>query len=159
MENKLYRNIIYVFELMLCYRAWLKHKTYWKYEDDATMYNAQNAIKQLLNNMVKLMPRSEGNAWAIPKIHEQLHIAENINIYGAHKNVHTGPQEHNHIENSKKPCKQIQQNKSVLDWQLANRMTKKYIVNSAYQMYETRNDENLHVETINLSIKHLTHLK
>lgn len=106
-DNNLYRNIIYVFELMLCYRAWLKRKTYWKYEDDATMYDAQKAIEQLLNDIVKLMPRSEGNAWAIPKIHEQLHIAESINIYGKMyiqdlKSTTTLKIQRNHVSKSNK---------------------------------------------------------
>ena len=54
------------------------------------------------------MPQSKGNQWLIPKIHEQLHVADNIKIYGAHQNVHTGLQEHNHIMNTKKPSKQAQ---------------------------------------------------
>ena len=60
------------------------------------------------------MPRTEGNEWAICKIHEQLHVAENIKYYCAHNIVHTGPQEHNQIKNTKLPSKQVQRKKLIL---------------------------------------------
>jgi hypothetical protein len=109
-----YRDILYVFELMLCYGAWLKHDTYWKYNDTLQMYNVQKAIEKLLRQIIHLMPRTTGNNWEIAKMHEQLHVAENIYLFGAHRNVHTGPQEHNHIENTKKPSHQVQRKK--LNW-------------------------------------------
>ncbi|HEY9301929.1 MAG TPA: hypothetical protein VIQ31_37300 [Phormidium sp.] len=86
-----------------------------------------------MNDIIKLIPRTTGNNWDISKIHEQLHVADNIEKYGAHENVHTGPQEHNHIELTKKPSKQVQRKKSILDWQLANRTCEKYILNVAQQ--------------------------
>ena len=78
------------------------------------------------------MPRSTGNNWEICKIHEQLHVAENIHYYGAHHNVHTGSQEHNHIANTKQPSKQVQRKKLTLDWNLANRLSEKYLIDTAY---------------------------
>ena len=57
----------------------------------------------MIHLIIELIPRMVGNNWHIAKIHEQLHVAENILLYGAHENVHTGQQEHNHIENTKKP--------------------------------------------------------
>ena len=63
--------------------------------------SAQQAIENLLQSIIKLMPRSTGQEWEISTIHEQLHVAENIEYFGAHQNVHTGPQEHNHIANTK----------------------------------------------------------
>ena len=50
-------------------------------------------------------------------MHEQLHVADNIMLYGAHRNVHTGPQEHNHIENVKRPARLSQKRKVVSDLQ------------------------------------------
>ena len=87
---------------MLCFRAWLKQKTYWKYEDQNTFYNVQYTIKTLIQLIIELIPRTVGNNWHIAKIHKQLHVAENILLYGTHENVHMGPQEYNHNENTKK---------------------------------------------------------
>ena len=69
------------------------------------------------------------------KVHEQLHVVLNILLYGAHQNVHTGPQEHNHIQNTKKPSKQVQRNKHTFDWELGNRLADKYIIDSACQKF------------------------
>jgi len=89
----------------------------------------------LLKEIITLIPRSTGNNWDIVKIHEQLHVAENILLFGAHRNVHTGPQEHNHIQNTKKPSKQVQRNKFTFDWELGNRLADKYIIDSASQKF------------------------
>ena len=142
LENVTYRNIIYVFELMLCYRAWLKKDTYWYIEDNEALLRAQDAIETLLKEITTLIPRKTGNNWDIVKIHEQLHVAENIVFFGAHRNVHTGPQEHNHIQNTKKPSKQVQRNKCTFDWQLGNRLADKYIIDSAHQEFVSCNQGN-----------------
>ena len=115
-----YISTLYVFEQILCYRQFLKLNRYWERDDNQTFYNVEVAIEKLLNQIITLMPRTEGNEWAINKIHEQLDVAENIKYYGAHSNVHTGPQEHNHIKITKLPSKQVQRKKVDLDWQLAN---------------------------------------
>ena len=107
LDNITYRNILYVFELMLCYRAWLKKETYWHVDNDNALLKAEQAIETLLKEIITLIPRSTGNNWDIVKIHEQLHVALNILLFGAHRNVHTGPQKHKHIQNTKKPSKQV----------------------------------------------------
>jgi hypothetical protein len=43
-------------------------------------------------------------------------ILDDIDVYGAHLNYHTGLLELNHIENIKKMAKMTQRSKSVLDW-------------------------------------------
>ena len=105
-------DIILALESMLCYRAWLKLDSYWKYSDTGTFHDVQEAIATLLRQIIACVPRTTGNNWEIAKIHEQLHVAENILLFGAHRNVHTGPQEHNHIENTKRPSRQVQKGKN-----------------------------------------------
>ena len=61
----------------------------------------------------------------IPKLHELLHIANNIRLWGAHSNIHSGPPEHNHIANVKRPGKGTRKLKSKFDFQLASRMYEK----------------------------------
>ena len=53
--------------------------------------------------------------------------------------MHTGPQEHNHIHNTKKPSKQVQRNKHTLDKQLGTRLAERYIIHTAYQKYVSEN--------------------
>ena len=126
-------------ELILCYRQWLKLPCYWKHEDTATYHNAQKAIEKLLINIIRLFPRTTGNKWAILKIHEQLHMAENIQFFGAHNNVHTGPQEHNHISNTKEPSKQVQRSKLTLDWQLGLQLSDNYMIKMAHNKFNPSN--------------------
>lgn len=142
LDNITYCNIVYVFELMLCYCAWLKKETYWHVDDNNALLKAEHAIETLLKEIITLIPRSTGNNWDIVKIHEQLHVAENILLFGAHRNVHTGPQEHNHIQNTKKPSKQVQRNKFTFDWELGNRLADKYIIDSASQKFAPTHEPN-----------------
>ena len=134
-----YVDILYVFEMMLCYRAWLQLDKYWMRNDREMFKTAQESIEKLLKSIIKLMPRSTGQNWDICKIHEQLHVAENIEYFGAHQNVHTGPQEHNHIENTKKPSRLVQRNKKSLDLQLAKRLSEKYLIETAFQKFNNVN--------------------
>ena len=58
----------------------------------------------------------------IPKIHEQLHIAHNIYLFGAHQNVHSGPAEHNHIKITKKASQHVQKRAKTYDSHLSRRL-------------------------------------
>ena len=75
-----------------------------------------------------MFPRLAGEAWKIPKFHEQLHIAFYIWLYGSHLNIHTGPQEHNHILNAKKPSQHTQKRKRNFENQLGNRLNDRYSI-------------------------------
>ena len=96
------------FETLLCYWQWLKKDEFWDLNNLQATVTAKTSIYKLVDGLKKLFPRSTGNQWRIPKIHEQLHVAHNIYLYGAHQNIHTGPVEHNHIEMSKKPSQHTQ---------------------------------------------------
>jgi len=102
LTTKKYNDMIEAFEMLLCYWAWLKKDEYWDCNDMKALECAKIAICKTVNQLVHLFPRSTGSQWNIPKLHEQLHIAHNIHLWGSHKNIHTGPQEHNHIDNAKK---------------------------------------------------------
>ena len=52
-------------------------------------------------------------------------------MFGAHRNIHSGPAEHNHIELSKQPAVRTQIRAHVFDWQVANRLVDKLVVNLA----------------------------
>jgi len=114
--------------MLLCYCIWLKQDNFWALDDEETLQAAKTAIAMLLKSVERLMPHEDGQGWHLPKMHEQLHIPNNIVLFGVHKNVCTGPQEHNHIENSKKPAKQTQKCKFTFDWQLANHLAECYLI-------------------------------
>jgi len=56
-----YSNMIYVFEMLLCYWSWLKKDTYWKWSDKQSMQLAEQAISTMLQNVQDLFPRSSGS--------------------------------------------------------------------------------------------------
>ena len=87
--------------------------------DKQVLKAAEMVIENFLAEIIKYMPRTQGNNWEICKMHKQLHVAKSIIFYGVHHNVHTGSQEHNHIDNTKKPSKQVQRKKLTLEWNLA----------------------------------------
>ena len=68
-----------------------------------------------------------------------MHIAYYIWLYGSHLNIHTGPQEHNHIANSKKPSQQTQKRKRDFDWQLGNRLNDQYSIEFATNQIKFHN--------------------
>lgn len=82
----------------------------------------------MVNQLKQLFPRSTGSQWNIPKLHEQLHVAYNIHLWGSHKNIHTGPQEYSHIENMKKSSDCTQKRKVMFDFQIAHLLVDKYII-------------------------------
>jgi hypothetical protein len=134
-HNKLkveeFHDILYSFRLLLCYWAWLKKDYHWDNSDEAQYQITKVSIAKMLQQLVKCMPRITGNCWNIPKMHEQLHVASNIHLFGLHKNIHTGPTEQNHIELSKTIACRPQLRKSTFDWQVANRLVDKMIIDLA----------------------------
>jgi hypothetical protein len=72
------------------------------------------------------------------RIHEQLHVPDDIEGNGASQGSHTGPTEHNHIRLVKQPAKGMQQRAKVLDRQLGQRVSDLYIDNMAHQPMSTK---------------------
>jgi hypothetical protein len=52
-------------------------------------------------------------------------------MFGAHQNLCTGPTEHNHIELSKQPARRMQMRANLFDWQVANSLVDKLVVDLA----------------------------
>jgi hypothetical protein len=135
-----YNNVIYAFEQVLCYWAWLKKDHHWSKNDPDQFDIAKEAIAELLRNLASCVPRTKGRGWDIPKFHEQLHVAQTILLFGSHKNIHTGPAEHNHIELSKKTALRTQMRKDTFDWQVANRLVDKMVIDLALEYMDVKDD-------------------
>ena len=122
-------DMLYIFEMLLCFWAWLKKEDYWHCGDEKSLADAKEAIATLLSETAIHFDRSSGQGWSIPKFHELLHIANNIRLWGSHQNIHSGPQEHNHIANIKQPARRTQKIKTKFDFQVATRVYERNLTN------------------------------
>jgi hypothetical protein len=95
----------------------------------------------MLRELIRLWPRVRGQGWEKAKIHEQLHVPDDIERNGAPQGSHTGPTEHNHIRLVKRPAKGMQQRAVVFDRQLGQRVSDGYIIDMAYQRMATPYDQ------------------
>ena len=118
--------------MLLCYWVWLKKDTYWTRGDKQAKEGAREAIRTMLSRLIELWPCSTGQGWERPKVHKQLHVPDDIERNGCPQGSHSGPTEHNHIALIKKQAKGTLKRRSNLDWQIANRTSETYIINSAF---------------------------
>jgi len=133
--------MVYVFQQILCYWAWLKQDTFWMAGDRNACIQATASIKIMIRQLTSLWPRKVGLEWNITKIHEQCHVPEDIHRHGRHKNVHTGPQEHNHIT-IKNAGKKTQMNRRTFDMQTGERLVDRLIIQRAYdRVVPLRNEQ------------------
>ena len=132
-----WRKMLYVFQQILCYWSWLKQDTFWLADDAHECSRATSSIKLMMRQLQSLWPRRSGFEWNLTKLHEQFHVPEDIHRHGKHRNVHSGPQEHNHIP-TKLAASQTQKNKAKLDLQTGERITDRLIIQSAYDRCATQ---------------------
>ena len=130
-EEGTWRKMVYVFQQILCYWAWLKQDKFWKANDPVACEAAAASIKIMMDQLQALWPRVDGLEWNLTKLHEQFHVAFDIHRHGNHKNVHSGPQEHNHID-IKNAARHTQMNKTKLDLQTGRRVIERLVVQRAY---------------------------
>ena len=101
--------------MLMCYWAWLKQDKYWQLDSKEQLESVKQSVSTMLDELITCIPRFKGNGWSIPKIHEQLHVPFYIQMFGAHRNLHMGPTEHNHIELSKQPARRTQMRAKEFD--------------------------------------------
>jgi hypothetical protein len=126
-----WKKMLYVFQQILCYWTWLKQETFWMAEDQEACDAATTSIKIMMDQLQTLWPRRDGLEWNLTKLHEQFHVPADIQRMGNHKNVHTGPQEHNHIS-IKKAARKTQLHKKKLDFQTGRRVMERLVIQRAY---------------------------
>ena len=127
-EHDLMVDTIYVLEMLLCFWQWLKKPQYWDRDDNNAYEMAQQSISNFMKELHTYLPRVLGQGWDTCKFHEMVHIAMNILLFGAHRNVHTGPAEHNHIALAKQPSTKTQKNRKTLEQDIAHRFVDRQIV-------------------------------
>jgi hypothetical protein len=91
----------------------------------------------MMRELQALWPREDGVAWLLTKLHEQFHVPVDIHRHGRHANVHSGPQEHNHIV-TKKASKKTQMQRLKIDLQTGERIVDRLILQRAFdRVHET----------------------
>ena len=136
------RDMIEVFQMMLCYLWWLKRTTFWKRGDKTARDEAQQAIRILLMQLTDLWPRNNGQGWVLAKFHEQLHVTDDIERNGNPHNSDSGPTERHHIDRIKKPATRTQRRKGVLDWQIACRQSESMMLDLVYLGMQLPTEDN-----------------
>lgn len=126
-----WNKMVYCFQQMLCYWVWLKQDHYWMAGDMAACQAATTSIKIMARQLQVLWPREEGLQWALTKLHEQFHVPYDIHRHGNHYNVHSGPQEHNHMS-IKAAAKKTQMQKHKIDLQTGERIVDRLILQRAF---------------------------
>ena len=135
-----WKKMLYCFQQILCYWSWLKQDRFWNADDEQGCEKATRCIKIMMKQIQVLWPRKEGLEWNLTKLHEQFHIPFDIFRHGAHINVHTGPQEHNHIQ-LKRAAKNTQRRKAVIDFQTGERVIDRLIIDKAYDILHKHKKE------------------
>ena len=78
------RDVIAVFEALLCFDQWLNMATYWRIENSVeAKLQVQTSIRTLLSMCKQHIPLAKNKTWKYPKFHELLHIVEDIERFGA----------------------------------------------------------------------------
>jgi hypothetical protein len=126
-----WKKLVYCFQQVLCYWAWLKQDHYWMAGDAEACAAATASIRTMARQLQALWPRQEGLEWLLTKLHEQFHVPFDIHRHGNHYNVHTGPQEHNHMR-IKAAAKKTQLQKHKIDLQTGERIVDRLILQRAF---------------------------
>ena len=96
-STKSVNDMIECFQMILCYWMWLKKKKYWKRNNNIAPEEALLSIREMLRKIISLWPREVGQKWNLAKVHEQLHLIDEILHNGAPVGFNSGPTERNHI--------------------------------------------------------------
>ena len=126
-----WQRLVYCFQQMLCYWVWLKQDKFWLASDEAACAYATQTIKIMMGQIQRLWPRKMGLKWLLTKLHEQFHVPRDIHRNGNHNNVHSAPQEHNHIT-LKNAAKKTQRQKQRLDLQTGERIADRLVLQRAF---------------------------
>ena len=126
--------IISVMERLLIFEAYLLRNGagFWAVEDkDVEEPKLKRKIAQLIRDMVRYIPREEGAGWKLQKIHEAMHIPEQITMRGPPRGFDTGANENHHISKAKRPAKQVRKRHGTFEWDVAQRVSDQLIAKTA----------------------------
>jgi hypothetical protein len=75
-------NFVDILEILISFHAWYKSEIPMPW-DDTSSSNVKHLVKQIIRKIIEYLPRQNGNGWKIQKLHELLHIVEDILSFGS----------------------------------------------------------------------------
>jgi Plavaka transposase len=125
-------DILELFEAMLCFDAWLNKPLFWPLDQTAEAKATLNvSIQELMAMCATRIPSNKINAWNFPKFHELLHLADDMERFGAPINFSAQRPESLLIPAAKLPGRRAQKRHegSLYEIQSAQRLADTHIIN------------------------------
>ena len=132
--------VLELFECLLCFDTWCKKAEYWTMADwAAEQQTALNAIRYMLSLLFVALPRTKGNGWALSKMHDILHVPNDITRFGSPWNYNTGFCEHNHKYQAKIPGRKAAKRHATFTKSVAKNIVDAHALNLFTQLIDQRN--------------------
>jgi Plavaka transposase len=141
------KNVLHVFEALVCFDAWLKEPCYWCYSNNETASNsAKQSIRVLLRLCRKYIPfnKLKPDCWKFPKFHELLHIPDDIMRFGSPSNFCAQRPESLLIQAAKHPGRRARKvhEGSLYELNAAQALSNSLLIDIAYnRIFTTGGDE------------------
>ena len=138
------KNIVEVFEALLCFDAWLMQDTFWDRSNSTNaIQSARSSIEALLKMCKNNIPAMKENCWKFPKFHELLHIVDDIERFGAPRNFNAERPESLLIYAAKRPGRRAQKRHAGIAYELqsAQRLADSHIINMVHTRIWSDNDD------------------
>ena len=145
-NNGQLRDVLSVFEMILCFDAWINQDTFWPTKsNDMYKESAMKSIQILMKKIKRWLPAPQRNqGWKNPKFHLLTHFVDMIERFGAPKNYDSQHPERNHKYNAKRPGRRSQKTNyaSEFEKQVARRVSEDIIINKLYDEINNYEFEN-----------------
>ena len=150
------KQVLTVFEAMLCFDQWLNQPTYWtKRNHRIAIESIQTSIRSLMKMCKDDIPTDNPSKWKFPKFHELLHIVDDMTRFGATTNFCAQRPESLLIPVAKQPGRRAQKRHegSKFELQAAQRLASSLMIATMHQRIwkttpEPQNDPSVKSETI-----------
>ena len=122
-------------ERLLVYNEWMKKTTHWQLDDVDSPVAYHAKIQDLMNEVMKAIPRTEGYGWKLSKVHEQLHAIEQMLDYGSVMNYNASTGESNHSFFAKDKAARSSNCHDTLEEQTAERVADAYDIEAVDRIF------------------------
>ena len=124
-------DILEILELVLAFHAWYKCGHPFPVSSRAEKDAVLQQIRDMLQLIMTKLPRHEGEGWKLQKLHDLLHLALDMLLFGSPLNWDTGPCKNNLIAFAKKSSKNSRKCHSTFLKSLAERLRESATVRRA----------------------------
>ena len=136
------REVLHVFEALVCFDAWLNQPEYWTLTNtELAATAAKRSIQTLMQLCRRHIPTQNPNRWKFPKFHELLHVVDDMVRFGSSINFCAQRPESLLINAAKHPGRRAQK-------RLAN---SQYELNAAQRLADTIIIGTFHDRVVELS--------